>query len=168
MKKMILTTAFALAAFLPTTFAQTSKFYCQQTANGYCAVNPVHGQCAHSWERRDTENPKYACMKFIGAVPSSVNRNHLACKKTPTGACTVDLRTGQCSHAWRDSEDDNAMWHCQRFLGGGSRIDRTGYFCRRHGSSYCAVNPRNNQCTQSWSKRDSENPRAACENFIRR
>lgn len=166
--KSLFVSLIILSASAWTTAASAASYACKKSGSSVCAVNLATGQCTHSWSTRDGGNPEYECLRYLGVIPSKVDRAPYSCKRTSNGACAVDSRTGQCTHSWRSGEDSNPMDSCRRWMGlGPKKIDRTGFFCRKSGSSYCAVNPRTNQCTHSWNQRDGD-ARGECERFIRR
>jgi hypothetical protein len=94
-----------------------SGYYCRSFGSRVCAASEATGQCTQSWQRPEYADPMYSCQKFLGQTSSNApDRSNYSCKKTPYGACAQNLSTGQCTHAWRQSDFQNPMASCRAWL----------------------------------------------------
>lgn len=116
MKALMIILASTFFVSLNAQAAPTANGYmCKKNASGVCAVRLATGQCTHSWDRDDVNDPMWSCRKFLGLVKSNFDKSNFRCKKTASGYCAQSLKTGQCTHEWYH-EDGNAKWQCNNWL----------------------------------------------------
>ena len=92
-----------------------ANYFCRDHGGYVCAASKKTGQCTHSWDEDDHNDPMWSCRKFLGLVKSNFDKSNFRCKKNASGYCAQSLKTGQCTHQWYN-EDGNAKWQCNNWL----------------------------------------------------
>ncbi len=144
--------------------------YCKATANGACAVSTRTGQCTMAFNKRDHENPMYACKIYTGEVSNRIDRNNYYCSGNADRACARSKIHGQCTHEWTSRDGaGNAMYQCQRWMNPNmGRVDRSNYVCTGDSQRVCAKDIRTGQCFHVWTARDGGDPWFFCRKWIGR